>query len=383
MDLSDSSNLPSEVSETLLQVSEADEEISSQASTRANTTALSYKQRCQIQALRLFGGWTCSKIANTLELSLPTVWRICQSPPTLVKRKNKIKITTPLHKRLVFEATKNAASRRKPYHEIASSIGLNVSVNSLRRAFEKEGYHRRAAQKKPFLSQLQKTNWLEFAQSKLEWDEEDWYNIFWTDECYIWMGELRGTVHVTRIKDESFHEDCLLPHFVKKDSFMIWGGILESTEERFLIIWDKKNWGSIKATAYINHILEPVVKPFLHHQYEQILSRQTLSSWIIFMDDTAPAHRAKITQEFKKKNFFRILNWSSNSPDLNPIENIWNLLKNRLQAREPRPQEIEEIKKAVVEEWNAIIIEEIRKYVDSMPKRIQEVISSNGGHTRW
>ena len=214
---------------------------------------------------------------------------------------------------------------------------------------------------------------MEFAQSTLLWDEYDWYSVLWTDECYIWMGENRGTVNVTRTKDEKLHPDCLVPRFAKKNSFMIWGGILGSTGEKLLVIWEKKDWGSIRARTYIDHILQPVILPFLQRQ----------SRPVIFMDDNAPAHTAQLTVKFKKDNLIHALNWPSGSPDLNPIENIWNILKNRLQAREPRPVQIEEIKKAVVEEWNAITVEEIRKCVDSMPDRIQAVVDNLGGHTRW
>ena len=143
--------------------------------------------------------------------------------------------------------------------------------------------------------------------------------------------------------------------------------------DKLLVIWEKDNWGSITAKAYINHVLQPAILPFLQQRTIPIL----------LVEDNAPAHQAKIINKFKKDYFIRTLDWPSNSPDLNPIENIWNLLKNRLQARQPRPQQLEEIKAAVVEEWNAISVEEIQKYVDSMPARIQEVISNNGGHTRW
>ena len=59
---------------------------------------------------------------------------------------------TPLRKHLISEATKNATNHHKPYPDIAALIGLKVSPNTLYRAFEKEGYYRRAARKKPFLS---------------------------------------------------------------------------------------------------------------------------------------------------------------------------------------------------------------------------------------
>jgi len=55
------------------------------------------------------------------------------------------------------------------------------------------------------------------------------------------MGENRDTVNVTHATSERFHDDCLLPRFSKKDSFMIWGGILASTGEKLLVIWEKKD----------------------------------------------------------------------------------------------------------------------------------------------
>jgi hypothetical protein len=58
-------------------------------------------------------------------------------------------------------------------------------------------------------------------------------------------------------------------------------------------------------------------------------------------------------------------------------------LKNHLQVREPRLRQIEDIKKAAMEEWDVITIEEIRKYVHRMPERIQDVATNHGGHTRW
>jgi hypothetical protein len=77
------------------------------------------------------------------------------------------------------------------------------------------------------------------------------------------------------------------------------------------------------------------------------------------------------------------LNWPASSPDLNPIENIWSILKMRLHDRRPRPRGRAEIREAILEEWDLITEEDIIRCINNMPERIEAVIAANGGHTRW
>jgi len=53
------------------------------------------------------------------------------------------------------------------------------------------------------------------------------------------------------------------------------------------------------------------------------------------MHDGAPAHKSKIVTKFLNDNNINVLKWPGNSPDLNPIENAWNYLKNKVQERKP------------------------------------------------
>lgn len=99
--------------------------------------------------------------------------------------------------------------------------------------------------------------------------------------------------------------------------------------------------------------------------------------------DNAPAHTAKKTQELMRTWGIKTVKWPANSPDLNPIEGVWALLKQRIHDRRPRPTDAKSIRKALEEEWARLKPEDYRKIIDSMPNRIEAVIQANGGHIRW
>jgi len=133
-------------------------------------------------------------------------------PATPPKLKFKIKITTSIRTYLVFEATSNCRQR---YREITISIDPIVSENTLSQAFAKEGYHRCHAPKKPILTDLQKIWQLRFAQTKSFLGSVCLAPCLWTAECCIWLSERWGILHVTCIKNDAHHDDCLRYCFSK------------------------------------------------------------------------------------------------------------------------------------------------------------------------
>jgi hypothetical protein len=73
--------------------------------------------------------------------------------------------------------------------------------------------------------------------------------------------------------------------------------------------------------------------------------------------------------------------WLANSPDLNPIENVWQILKYRLGKRFPKTNA--EVRQYLQEEWEKIEVDDYRKYIKSMRNRCWAVINAGGGHTKW
>lgn len=99
------------------------------------------------------------------------------------------------------------------------------------------------------------------------------------------------------------------------------------------------------------------------------------------MEDGATAHRAGATKVW---HYIPKLVWPPSSPDLNPIEELQYLLKLGLVMQvQSSPTTMAAARVAILEEWNAITIDEIRRVVDNMPQRVQGFLAAEGRHTRW
>ena len=103
--------------------------------------------------------------------------------------------------------------------------------------------------------------------------------------------------------------------------------------------------------------------------------------WIC-QQDGARCHTSRSTRDWLSEQGLETLDpWPANSPDLNIIENVWALLKERVYRRGFRTQQ--GLLRVVKDEWEKIELDEIRKLVLSMPNRLQQVLDRNGGYTDY
>ncbi len=101
----------------------------------------------------------------------------------------------------------------------------------------------------------------------------------------------------------------------------------------------------------------------------------------IFQQDLAPAHTAKGTKSWFDDHCVTVLDWPANSPDLNPIENLWGIVKRKM--RDTRPNNADDLKATVKETWASIPPQQCHKLITSMPCRIEAVIKTKGAPTKY
>ena len=91
---------------------------------------------------------------------------------------------------------------------------------------------------------------------------------------------------------------------------------------------------------------------------------------------------ARICRRFVNRNNVNVLPWPAVSPDMNPIEHIWDYLGRKVRAR-GNVHNVRDLENALIQEWNNISNVVIRRYVMSMQDRLAACINSRGGHTRY
>ena len=101
------------------------------------------------------------------------------------------------------------------------------------------------------------------------------------------------------------------------------------------------------------------------------------------MDDKARPHRARVVEESLQKETILRMDWSVCSPDLNPIEHVWNMLQAATLRRPVQPTTLVELGNDLSEEWNNLEMAAIQRLIGSMRRRCQAVNASLGSHTSY
>jgi len=137
---------------------------------------------------------------------------------------------------------------------------------------------------------------------------------------------------------------------------MIWGCMSWSGVGRIQVVN-----GTLNATRYIHEVLEPKLIPSVRDIFGDAVD-------FIFQQDGAPCHTARLCVKWFQENNIELLSWPGNSPDLNPIENLWSRLKKAVASKHPSNKQ--ELIESIINSWYHIISpENLKSLVESMPAR--------------
>ena len=103
----------------------------------------------------------------------------------------------------------------------------------------------------------------------------------------------------------------------------------------------------------------------------------------MFMDVKARPHEARIVQHFLQQEDVQTIQWPAMSLDMNPIEHVWDFIGRKINQRNPKCQNIDELRTAILEEWQQFPQERIRRLLRSMTRRVTELHNKRGGYNRY
>ncbi|GFY36433.1 transposable element Tcb2 transposase [Trichonephila clavipes] len=163
-----------------------------------------------------------------------------------------------------------------------------------------------------------------------------------------------------------------------------WQKVVFSDESRFVLgtddnrvrVWRRSAYdsrsalivmrGTLTGQRYVDDILRPHVGPFLNGL-----------PGTIFQQGNARPHTARVAQDFL--HLFQTLPWPAHSPDLSPVEHVWDQLKRQM----PSCHSVHDLELAVQDLWAHLPEDNIRCLMNSMPNRVTACIAAGGGTTRY
>lgn len=252
--------------------------------------------------------------------------------------------------------------------KLKEEYDLDLHPETVRLAIHKFGYKSFYRRKKPHITSKNLMDRITYAKKYLDEPSEFWEKVLFTDESKYNIVGWDGRLKVWRLPGQGLN-----PKYTAKTVKHGNGGLMV--------------WGCMSAKGVGKlHFIEGTMD---HKMYIDILKenlpasveRLGLTGNYTFMQDNDPKHTAYNTRMYLLYNTPKVMKTPAQSPDLNPIEHLWDELERRIRTHTITDKT--SLKAALSEEWDKIGSEITHKLVSSMPNRLREVLKMKGYATRY
>ena len=255
--------------------------------------------------------------------------------------------TTPRQDRALLRMVRQDRflSTRALTARMRNLYGMRAGRTTVNNRLLSRGYRAYRPTTKPLLTANHRRLRLEWAQRWRNLTVAHWQHVIFGDESRFQLYRVDGRLRVRRLPGERFRPGCQA-HRVQAGggSVQVWG-------------------------AFRNSAKSPLVQLPLHNYRYQ--------------DNNATPHRARVVLDFLQQGNVTNMEQPPRSSDCNPIEYLWDGLGRAISPMDNPPQNLDELRQALLDKWAQIPVQRLQRLVASMPRWLAAIIAARGGNTRY
>lgn len=324
---------------------------------RIYNAPLTFREKIIIKNLQK-QNWTGKKIHRVVPFaSLRTIYNVMESATlpckTKEKRGRKRKTSGDEDLKILQICEDTQGTLQEICRNVEKQLHITLSQKTIGNRLKEIGVKNKNLKPVPALTPAHIEKRKEFCQT---YKRINWKRIIFSDETSIQLSPSRQRAWVFPWKRG------VLPVIKYPKKKMFWSFITNKDVGPLVPII-----GSLNSQSYIELLkkyLTPVVKDSMKKRH------------FIFQQDNAPCHSSIATRTWLAKNNIKVMKWPPNSPDLNPIENMWSVLKQRVMMEHPKT--IDALTRVAKKEWNLMSSQYLNSLYLWMSKRVNQVLKRNG-----